>query len=326
MEIKKPLENKPKLLVQVREYMRSMHYSKRTEESYVNWIKRYIIYHNKIHPQKLGKDEIRAYLNYLAVERNVSASTQNQALQGILFLYKNILHKDVGWIDDIKRPSTPKHIPVVFTKSEAHSVIEQMEGIPKIVTSLLYGSGLRLSEALRLRIKDVDFAFKQIIVRDAKGEKDRITILPQSLVPYLKDLIEKRSELHNKDLEKGSGNTILPYALATKYPNAPKELGWQYLFTSDKYLYDKKTKTKYRSHIHDSTITKAIKAAIKKLKIEKPTASAHTFRHSFATHLLQSNYDIRTVQELLGHKDVRTTMIYTHIIKNMGMGVKSPLD
>ncbi len=326
MKIKNQIKPKPKLLVQVREYMRTLHYSRRTEESYVNWIKRFIIFHDKTHPEKLGKDEIRVFLNYLAVERNVSASTQNQALQGILFLYKQILHKDVGWIDDIKRPSTPKHIPVVFTKTEAHSIIEQMEGTPKIVTSLLYGSGLRLSEALRLRIKDVDFGFKQIIVRDGKGEKDRTTILPQSLIPHLKERIEKRNELHNLDLKKGFGNTILPYALAEKYPNAAKEPGWQYLFASDKYLYDEKTKIKYRHHLHDSTITKAIKAASIKASVQKPTASAHTFRHSFATHLLQSKYDIRTVQELLGHKDVRTTMIYTHIIKNMGLGVKSPLD
>jgi integron integrase len=326
VKIKNQIKPKPKLLVQVREYMRTLHYSKRTVESYVNWIKRFIIFHDKTHPEKLGKDEIRVFLNYLAVERNVSASTQNQALQGILFLYKQILHKDVGWIDDIKRPSTPKHIPVVFTKTEAHSIIEQMEGTSKIVTSLLYGSGLRLSEALRLRIKDVDFGFKQIIVRDGKGEKDRTTILPQSLIPHLKERIEKRIELHNLDLKKGSGNTILPYALAEKYPNAAKEPGWQYLFASDKFLNDEKTEIKYRHHLHDSTITKAIKAASIKARVQKPTASAHTFRHSFATHLLQSNYDIRTVQELLGHKDVRTTMIYTHIIKNMGLGVKSPLD
>jgi len=306
--------------------MRTLHYSRRTEESYINWIKRFIIFHNKTHPEELGKNEISAFLNYLAVKRNVSASTQNQALQGILFLYKQILHKDVGWIDDIKRPSTPKHIPVVFTKTEAHSIIEQMEGIPKIVTSLLYGSGMRLSEAHRLRIKDIDFGYKHIVVRDGKGEKDRTTILPKSLIPHLKELIEKKEGTHNSDLKKGFGNTILPYALAEKYPNAPKEFGWQYLFASEKYIYDKKTKNRYRYHLHDSTITKAIKAAIKKLKIEKPTASAHTFRHSFATHLLQSNYDIRTVQELLGHKDVRTTMVYTHIIKNLGMGVKSPLD
>jgi len=326
VNIKTQNKQKPKLLVQAREYMRTLHYSRRTEESYINWIKRFIIFHNKTHPEELGKNEISAFLNYLAVKRNVSASTQNQALQGILFLYKQILHKDVGWIDDIKRPSTPKHIPVVFTKTEAHSIIEQMEGIPKIVTSLLYGSGMRLSEALRLRIKDIDFGYKQIVVRDGKGEKDRTTILPKSLIPHLKELIEKKEGTHNSDLKKGFGNTILPYALAEKYPNAPKEFGWQYLFASEKYIYDKKTKNRYRYHLHDSTITKAIKAAIKKLKIEKPTASAHTFRHSFATHLLQSNYDIRTVQELLGHKDVRTTMVYTHIIKNLGMGVKSPLD
>jgi integron integrase len=317
---------KPKLLDQVRTYLRTLHYSRRTEESYINWIKRFILFHNKTHPENLCKDDIRKFLNHLAVDRNVSASTQNQALQGILFLYKEIIHKDVGWVDDIKRPTKPKHIPVVFTKAEAHSIIQNMEGLPKIVTSLLYGSGLRLSEALRLRVKDIDFEMKNIIVRDGRGEKDRVTLLPQSLVPNLKEQVEKRRAVHNSDLKKGFGDTVLPYALAEKYPNASKEFGWQYVFASDKYFYDQEKKKKYRLHIHDSTVSKAIKISLRTLKIDKPTASAHTFRHSFATHLLQNNYDIRTVQELLGHKDVRVTMVYTHIIKNLGMGVKSPLD
>jgi integron integrase len=297
----------------------------RTEESYLNWIKRYILFHNKTHPEKLGKDEIRKFLNHLAVEKNVSASTQNQALQGILFLYKEILKKDVGWIDDIQRPVKPKHIPVVFSKSEAHSVIQQLTGLPKLITALLYGSGLRLSEALRLRVKDIDFEYNHIIVRDGKGEKDRVTLLPQLLIPHLKEQIEKRRALHNSDLKKGFGNTSLPYALSEKYPNASKEFGWQYLFPAERIIPQKKD-VRIRHHFHESTVTKAIKAALRNCKIDKPTASAHTFRHSFATHLLQNNYDIRTVQELLGHKDVRVTMIYTHIIKNLGMGVKSPLD
>lgn len=317
---------KPKLLDQVRIHLRSLHYSRRTEESYVNWIKRFILFHNKTHPENLGKDDIRKFLNHLAVNRNVAASTQNQALQGILFLYKEIIHKDIGWIDDIERPTKPKHIPVVFTKAEAHTIIQNMAGLPKLITGLLYGSGLRLSEALRLRVKDIDFEYKQIIVRDGKGEQDRITLLPQSLIPRLKEQIEYRRSVHNADLKKGFGDTVLPYALALKYPNASKEFGWQYLFAAEKYFYDNAIKKKYRLHIHDSTVSKAIKAAMRKTGIEKPTASAHTFRHSFATHLLQNNYDIRTVQELLGHKDVRVTMIYTHIIKNLGMGVKSPLD
>ena len=321
MEIK----NKPNLLERVRIHMRSLYYSRRTEDSYVNWIKRFVIFHNKIHPEKLGKDEIRNFLNDLAVNRNVSASTQNQALQGILFLYKEIIHKDVGWIDDIKRPAKPKHIPVVFTKSEAHTVIEQMDSLPKLITSFLYGSGLRLSEALRLRVKDINFEYQHIIVRDGKGEKDRTTLLPKSLIPHLKEQIEKRRTLHNSDLQKGLGETLLPYALAEKYPNASKEFGWQYLFPAERVVADSKGR-KIRHHFHESTITKAIKSALRKASIEKPTASAHTFRHSFATHLLQNSYDIRTVQELLGHKDVRVTMIYTHIIKNLGLGVKSPLD
>lgn len=327
MQIKKQQlpANKPKLLDQIKIHLRSLHYSKRTEESYINWIKRFILFHNKTHPEKLGKDEIRKFLNYLATERNVSASTQNQALQAILFLYKEIIHKDLGWIDDIQRPTKPKHIPVVFTKSEAHSIISNMEGLPKLIASLLYGSGLRLSEALSLRVKDIDFEYNQIIVRDGKGKKDRTTLLPKSLIPHIKEQIEKRRHLHNSDLQKGYGDTVLPYALSEKYVNASKEFGWQYLFPSDKLVKDKNGKL-IRHHYHDSTVTKAIKRAIKQSKIEKPTASAHTFRHSFATHLLQNNYDIRTVQELLGHKDVRVTMIYTHIIKNLGLGVKSPLD
>lgn len=329
MQIKNQSQNqsgKPKLLDQVKTHLRSLHYSRRTEESYINWIKRFIIFHNKTHPEKLGKDEIREFLNHLAVDRNVSASTQNQALQGILFLYKEIIHKDIGWVDDIKRPTKPKHIPVVFTKAEAHSIIQNMDGLPKLVAGLLYGSGLRLSEALRLRVKDIDFEMKNIIVRAGKGEKDRSTLLPESLIPHLKEQIEKRRAIHNSDLKKGFGDTVLPYALAVKYPNASKEFGWQYVFAADKYFYDEGTKKKFRLHIHDSTVSKAIKNSIRKLKIEKPTASAHTFRHSFATHLLQNNYDIRTVQELLGHKDVRITMVYLHIIKNLSKGVKSPLD
>ena len=317
---------RPKLLDRVRIHLRSLHYSRRTEESYTNWIKRFIIFNNKTHPEKLGKDEIRKFLNHLAVERNVSASTQNQALQGILFLYKEILKQDIGWIDDIERPLKPKHIPVVFSKTEAHSIIQNMEGLPRLIAGLLYGSGLRLSEALRLRVKDIDFEYKQIIVRDGKGEQDRITLLPQSLSPQLKKQIDHRLIVHNSDLKKGFGDTVLPYALSIKYPNASKEFGWQYLFAAEKYFYDDANKKKYRLHIHDSTVTKAIKAAMRKSGIEKPTASAHSFRHSFATHLLQNNYDIRTVQELLGHKDVRVTIIYTHIIKNLGMGVKSPMD
>lgn len=316
---------KPKLLDQVKTHLRSLHYSRSTEESYINWIKRFIIFNNKIHPEQIGKDQIRKFLNHLAVERNVSASTQNQALQAILFLYKEIIHKDVGWVDDIQRPVKPKHIPVVFSQSEARIVLNNISGLPQFIAQLLYGSGLRLSEALRLRVKDIDFEYRHIIIRDAKGEKDRVTLLPESLIPKIKDQIDKRHILHNADLKKGFGDAVLPYALAAKYKNASKEFGWQYLFPAEKVVPDENGK-KIRHHFHESTVTKAIKAAIKKSGIEKPTASAHTFRHSFATHLLQSNYDIRTVQELLGHKDVRVTMIYTHIIKNLGLGVKSPLD
>jgi integron integrase len=318
-------QTKPKLLDQIKTHMRSAHYSKRTEESYINWIKRFILFHNKTHPEKLGKDEIRKFLNHLAVERNVSASTQNQALQGILFLYKEILHKDIGWVDDIQRPTKPKHIPVVYTKTEAHAVINNMSGLPQFIAQLLYGSGLRLSEALSLRVKDINFEYKHIVIRDPKGGHDRVTLLPDSLIQKIKHQIDQRLILHNLDLKKGLGDTVLPNALSEKYKNASKEFGWQYLFPAERVVTDENGK-RIRHHFHESTVTKAIKTAIRKAGIEKPTASAHTFRHSFATHLLQNNYDIRTVQELLGHKDVRVTMIYTHIIKNLGLGVKSPLD
>lgn len=291
--------NKPKLLDRVRIHIRSLHYSTRTEESYVNWIKRFILFHNKTHPEKLGQVDIRNFLNHLVIHRNVSASTQNQALQAILFLYKNILQKDVGWIENIKRPKKPKHIPVVFSKAEAHAVIQNMTGLTKLIVGLLYGSGLRLSEALRLRVKDIDFEYNQITVRDGKGEKDRTTLLPQSLVPILIEQIEKRRTLHYTDLKKGLGETALPYALAEKYKNASKEFGWQYLFPSERIIRNENGKT-IRHHYHESSVSKAIKKAIKAAGIEKPTSSAHTFRHSFATHLLQNNYDIRTVQDLLG--------------------------
>jgi len=311
-------------LEEVRRTLRANHYSPKTEESYLNWIKRFILFHNKKHPNEMGKTEISEFLNHLAVEKHVSSSTQNQALQGILYLYKNVLKKEIGWIEDIKRVSKIKHLPVVFSKRETDKIFEYLKGVPKLIVSLLYGGGLRLSEALRLRIKDIDFDYKQIIVRDGKGEKDRHTILPTSIVPELKNHLNKVYKQHKEDLQTNRGETILPYALKSKYPNAGKEFGWQYAFPADKFIKHKESKLITRWHIHESTIQRAVKEAIRKAGVTKP-GSPHTFRHSFATHLLENGYDIRTIQELLGHNSIKTTMIYTHVL-NRGLGVRSPLD
>jgi len=314
----------PKLLDIVRTELRTRHYSIRTEKAYLGWIKRFILFHNKQHPSNLGTSEIRSFINYLAIKKKVSASTQNQALQSILFLYKQILKTEVGWIEEIKRVERIRHIPVVFSRKEAKIILSNMKGVTRLIASLLYGSGLRLNECLRLRIKDIDFDYKQIIIRDGKGEKDRRTTLPLSLVRALQKQIKRVKAIHQGDLKKGFGKAPLPYALSQKYPNAGKEFGWQFLFPAENLSYDEKQKFKFRYHIHSSTIQKAIKEALKKSEINK-AGSPHTFRHSFATHLLDSGQDIRTVQELLGHKSVKTTMIYTHVLKTV-MGVKSPLD
>ncbi len=315
----------PKLLDIVRTELRTRHYSIRTEQAYTGWIKRFILFHNKQHPSSLGKSEIRSFINYLAIKKKVSASTQNQALQSILFLYKQILKIEIGWIEEIKRAERIKHIPVVFSRKEAKIILSHMKGVTRLIASLLYGSGLRLNECLRLRVKDIDFDYKQIIIRDGKGEKDRRTTLPLSLVPALQKQIKRVKAIHQDDLKKGFGKAPLPYALDQKYPNAGNGFGWQFLFPTENLSYDEKQKFRFRYHIHSSTIQKAIKEALKKSEINKP-GSPHTFRHSFATHMLETGYDIRTVQELLGHKDVRTTMIYTHVLNKGGLGVRSPLD
>lgn len=317
-------EIKPKLLDQVRLSLRSNRYSKKTEEAYVKWIKEFIFFNNKRHPNELDKTHIEKFLTWLTVERHVSASTQGQALCAIVYLYKNVLQKDFGWLEDVTRATRKPRLPVVFTKDEAKVVIAQTTGDMRLIFSLLYGGGLRLNECLGLRIKDVDFGFKSLTIRDSKGEKDRTTILPESIINNLKEKVERVKLLHDEDLKKGNGRAILPNALDKKYPNASKEFGWQYLFPANKFVYDKDRGCKFRYHIHGSTVQKEMKRAINKAGINKP-ASAHSFRHSFATHLLSSGYDIRTIQELLGHKSIRTTMIYTHIIENLH-GVRSPLD
>lgn len=316
--------SKPKLLDQVRITLRTLHYSRKTEEAYVKWIKEYIIYNNKLHPEKLTEEHVSKFLSHLAVDKHVSASTQNQALCAIVFLYKKVLEKDFGWLDDVVRAHKSVRIPVVFTRQEVKSVFQFLDGTPKLVCSLLYGSGLRLGEALSLRIKDINFEYRQITVREAKGDKDRITTLPELIIPELKQHLNKVYKQHKEDLAKGKGKTILPNALEKKYPNSDKDYFWQYVFPSDTFVKNEKTGLFFRYHIHESTIQRKIKAVVKKANIKKP-ATSHTFRHTFATHLLESGYDIRTIQELLGHSSVKTTMIYTHVI-NKGAGVISPLD
>ena len=314
-----------KLLDLVSETLRLKHYSHRTEKSYLQWIKRFILFHNKQHPENLGAKEIRDFLSFLVKSKNVSASTQKQALNAISFLYKKVLRIEIGDIGSIARSKRYKKLPVVFSHSEALSVINKLSGQIKLIAALLYGSGLRLSECLNLRIKDIDFSNYQIVVRNAKGNKDRITLLPDSIVPELKLQVNKCLLLHKEDLLAKGGFVKLPNALALKYPNANRSEGWQFLFPSQNTYYDKDLKQKFRHHIHESVIQKAIKIAINDSKIFKH-AGCHTLRHSFATNLLQNGYDIRTIQELLGHKSVKTTMIYTHVIKKGGFGVKSPLD
>lgn len=315
---------KPKLLEEVRITLRAKHYSPKTEESYISWIKRFIIFNNKIHPEKLGSDHIKNFLNYLAINRHVSASTQNQALNGVLFLYKNLLKKDIGWIDDIRYSQRKKHLPVVLTKDEVKKIFFNLEGVPLLISKVLYGSGLRLNECLKIRLLDIDLDYRIITVRDGKGGKDRITILPDSIVAEIKEQIRKARNLYAKDMKKGNVEVTLPNALGIKYPNANKELNWQYLFPAKTPVYLVPEKKYIRVHLHESTYQKIFKEAVKKAEIIKQ-ATPHTLRHSFATHLLQNGYDIRTVQELLGHSSVKTTMIYTHVL-NRGIGVRSPLD
>jgi integron integrase len=315
----------PRLLDQVRDRIHTLHYSIRTEQSYIAWIKRFIFFNNKKHPKEMGKPEIEAFLTHLAVKRHVSASTQNQALNAILFLYRQVLNIDLPWLEDITRAKKPERLPVVLTVSEVKNLLALLDGVQGIVAQLLYGTGMRLMECLRLRIKDIDFERMEIIVRHGKGGKDRVTVLPGRLINTLHMHFEKVKVLHEQDLSNGFGCVYMPDGLARKYPAACKEWGWQYVFPSSKISVDPHTKRNARHHLHEQTIQRAIKSALRRANINKP-ASTHTLRHSFATHLLENGYDIRTVQELLGHKDVSTTMIYTHVLNKGGRGVKSPLD
>jgi integron integrase len=318
-------ERPQKLLDQVRDAIRLKHYSIPTEESYVNWIRRYILYHNKRQPQEMGVPEIEAFLSYLAVEEQVAASTQNQALHEVLFLYQYVLKQDLESPLKIGRAKRSTHLPTVLTKPEVISIIQHLSGVYQLTAKLLYGSGLRLMECLRLRVKDIDFAQKQIIVRDGKGMEDRLTMLPVSLSEQLQEHLQAVKRLHEQDLAKGYGAVYLPFALDRKYPNADREWIWQYTFPSERLSQDPRSGIIRRHHLNESGLQRMVKQATQAAKINK-RVSCHTFRHSFATHLLEDGYDIRTVQELLGHKDVKTTMIYTHVLNRGGRGVRSPLD
>lgn len=314
-----------RLLDQMREVLRVHHYSIRTEDNYLMWVKRYILFHNKRHPSEMGEREITAFLSHLATQNNVSASTQNQALSAILFLYKRVLNINLEWMDDIVRAKKPRRLPTVLTSAEIKSIFTFMDGTSGLVARLLYGTGMRLMEGVRLRVQDVDFAMQEIIVRSGKGDKDRRTPLPQSLVPELQAQLEVVKRLHATDLADGFGRVHLPFALDRKYPNAGIDLGWQYFFPSMKRSTDPRSGEVGRHHLHEKNIGRSIKNAARKAGLIK-RVSSHTLRHSFATHLLENGYDIRTVQELLGHKDVSTTMIYTHVLNKGGRGVRSPLD
>ncbi len=319
------MQQPKKLLDQVRDVMRLKHYSIRTEESYVDWIKRYILFHKKRHPREMGGAQVEAFLTHLAVEGNVAASTQNQALSALLFLYREVLHQDLDVPIESVRAKKPKRLPTVLTRAEARKIIESMSGVYQLMTKLLYGSGLRLMECVRLRVKDIDFERREITVRDAKGGHERVTMLPESLIAPLQEHLKRVQLLYEQDLAAGYGQVYLPYALDRKYPSASREWGWQYVFPSDRLSTDPRTGIKRRHHVDESNLQRAVKDAARLARLTKPV-TCHTFRHSFATHLLESGYDIRTVQELLGHKDVKTTMIYTHVLNRGGLAVRSPLD
>ena len=320
-----PDKPKRKLLDQVRDVMRLKHYSLRTERTYCEWIERFIRFHGLRHPSEMAEAEVGEFLTALARDGNVAAATQNQALSALLFLYKQVLKQDIGWLEKVERAKKPSRLPVVLTRDEARKVISHLQGTARVMASLLYGAGLRLMECVRLRVKDIDFAYAHITVRDTKSGRDRITMLPINVAAPLQQHLDKIKAQHLQDLTDGFGEVWLPDALARKYPSAAREWAWQYAFPSSRLSIDPRSGVKRRHHIDESALQQAVKKAVRAAGINKP-ASCHTLRHSFATHLLENGSDIRTVQELLGHKDVSTTMIYTHVLNKPGIGVRSPLD
>jgi integron integrase len=321
---KKSLQN-PRLLDQVRERLRYRHYSLRTEEAYQHWIKRFVLFHDKRHPLQMGREEIVAFLTHLAVEHQVSVSTQNLALSSLLFLYKEVLQLDLPWISEFERPRRQARLPTVLSVGEVLALLSQMGGTPQLIARLLYGTGMRLLECLRLRVKDVDFSRNLILVRDGKGAKDRVTMLPQSLREPLRLHLQVVFAQFEADRAAGYAGVNMPFALARKYPNAEFEWGWQYVFPAQGFSVDPRSGVKRRHHVDEKQVQRHVKKAAQAAGLVKPV-SPHTLRHSFATHLLQSGADIRTVQELLGHKDVTTTQIYTHVLDRGGVGTVSPLD
>ena len=320
-----PLAQAPKLLDQVRDRIRVKHYSIRTETQYVQWVRRFILFQDKKHPRDMGAPEVEAFLTHLAVVGNVAAATQNQALSALLFLYREVLAIDLPWLDNVTRAKRPQRMPVVLTREETHAVLDRMSGVYGLMARLLYGTGMRLMECVRLRVKDVDFARREILIRDGKGAKDRVTMLPDSVVLPLQTHLQQRRLLFDDDSEAGKAGVYMPDALARKYPNAPTVWGWQYIFPSGSYSVDPRSGAERRHHLDEKLLQRAMKRAVQASGMVK-LATPHTLRHSFATHLLEGGYDIRTVQELLGHKDVSTTMIYTHVLNKGGRGVVSPLD
>jgi len=315
----------PKLLDRVRQALRLRHYSRRTEESYVGWIRRYILFHGKRHPTDMGGAEITAFLTSLATRARVSASTQNQALSALLFLYRGVLGVEPGEMPPIVRARTPERLPVVLSREEVAVVLRQLGGTMWIIVALLYGSGLRLSECLALRVKDLDFDRSQVVIRRGKGQKDRLTMLPTKVKVALEQHLAIVRHQHTRDLQLGVGRVVLPFALDRKYPNAGIDWGWQFVFPATRICRDASWGPPSRFHLHESAVQRAVAEAVRRAGIAK-RVSCHTFRHSFATHLLEDGYDIRTVQELLGHRDVSTTMIYTHVLNRGGLGVRSPVD
>ena len=316
---------KLRLLDQVSEVMRFKHYALRTERTYREWIKRYILFHGKRHPRELGVSEVERFLSDLATVHQVAASTQNQAFNALLFLYREVLHQELGELGQVERAQRPERLPTVLTREEAQRLLSGMTGTHQLMARLLYGTGMRLMECVRLRVKDVDFGQNQIVVREGKGFKDRVTLLPERLKEPLAEHLKRVKLLHQKDLEMGCGRVYLPYALSQKYPNADREWGWQYMFPAAGLSVDPRSGERRRHHSNEQGLQRAVKEAVRLAGIAKP-ASCHSLRHSFATHLLEAGYDIRTVQELLGHASVITTQIYTHVMQKPGLGVRSPLD
>ena len=317
--------SRPRLLDRVRDALRARHSSRRTEKSYVAWIRRYIVFHGKRHPAEMGAVEVTQFLSSLAQQDHVAASTQNQALSALLFLYRQVLQVEMPWLDNVVRAKRSERLPVVLTREEVRAVIRELQGPPRLMAILLYGAGLRLLECARLRVKDVDFATNQIIVRAGKGDRDRVTMLPAVVRTDLVRHVEMVRRQHEADLRHGAGWVELPWALARKYPNAGREWAWQWVFPATRIYVDRETGQRRRHHLHESVLQRAVKEAVRRAGIAK-RATCHTFRHSFATHLLEDNHDIRTVQELLGHRDVSTTMIYTHVLNRGPGGVRSPAD